>query len=234
MNLLHIFYTSLGSAVVLFILTKLMGNREMSQLSMFDFIIGITIGSIAAEMATEIEEFMKPLVAMMVYAVLSVLISYINCKSMVARRFFTGKSLILMEDGKIYNKNLMKAKLDVNEFLMQCRNQGYFNIDSIHSAILEPNGRISLLPKSSKRYATPEDLKIMPDEEKPIINLIIDGKILKENLRCTGKDEKWLQEQVNKQGISNLSDVFLATCDHKHNINLYIKINKKFTHDIFQ
>lgn len=234
MNLLNILYTSIGSVIVLFILTKLMGNREMSQMSMFDFITAITIGSIAAEMATALEEFMKPLVAMIVYAVLTVLISYITCKSVAARRFFSGKSLILFEDGKIYNKNLIRAKLDVNEFLMLCRNQGYFNINNLQSAILEPNGKISFLPKSSKRFVIPEDLKILPEEERPLVNVIIDGKILEENLTCTGKDEKWLKEQINKQGIPNLSEVFLATCDHKHNISVYIKINQRLTHDIFQ
>lgn len=209
MNLITILYTSLGSLVALFILTKLMGNREMSQMSMFDFVIAITIGSIAAEMATDLEEFLEPLVAMIVYAVLSILIAYLNCKSIVARRFISGKSLILFEDGKLYNKNFMKARLDINEFLMLCRNQGYFNLNHLQTAILEPNGKISFLPKSSKRYVIPEDLKILPEEERPLVNLIIDGKILVENLNCTGKNEKWLIEELNKQGVK-LSDVFFS------------------------
>lgn len=122
MDLLKIVALSLGSVIFLFILTKLMGNKEMSQLSMFDYIIGITIGSIAAEMATALEsDFMQPLVAMAVYAVVSIAISVLSYKSLKFRRISSGDSLILLDNGEIYRDNLKKAKLDLNEFLMQCR-----------------------------------------------------------------------------------------------------------------
>ncbi len=122
MDLLKIVALSLGSVIFLFILTKLMGNKEMSGLSMFDYIIGITIGSIAAEMATALEsDFMQPLVAMAVYAVVSIVISVLSYKSLKFRRISSGDSLILLDNGEIYRDNLKKAKLDLNEFLMQCR-----------------------------------------------------------------------------------------------------------------
>lgn len=122
MDLLKIVALSLGSVIFLFILTKLMGNKEMSQLSMFDYIIGITIGSIAAEMATALEnDFMQPLVAMAVYAIVSIIISVLSYKSLKFRRMSSGDSLILLDNGEIYRDNLKKAKLDLNEFLMQCR-----------------------------------------------------------------------------------------------------------------
>ena len=122
MDLLKIVALSLGSVIFLFILTKLMGNKEMSQLSMFDYIIGITIGSIAAEMATALEsDFMQPLVAMAVYAVVSIVISVLSYKSLKFRGISSGDSLILLDNGEIYRDNLKKAKLDLNEFLMQCR-----------------------------------------------------------------------------------------------------------------
>lgn len=122
MDLLKIVALSLGSVIFLFILTKLMGNKEMSQLSMFDYIIGITIGSIAAEMATALEsDFMQPLVAMAVYAVVAIIISVLSYKSLKFRRISSGDSLILLDNGEIYRDNLKKAKLDLNEFLMQCR-----------------------------------------------------------------------------------------------------------------
>ncbi len=122
MDLLKIVALSLGSVIFLFILTKLMGNKEMSQLSMFDYIIGITIGSIAAEMATALEnDFMQPLVAMAIYAVVSIIISILSYKSLKFRRISSGDSLILLDNGEIYRDNLKKAKLDLNEFLMQCR-----------------------------------------------------------------------------------------------------------------
>lgn len=124
MELLYVTFTTIGSIITLFILTKIMGNKQMSQLSMFDYIIGITIGSIAAEMATNLEEFEKPLIAMIIYALFALLISIANYKSIAIRRIITGKSLVLFEDGKLYEGNLRKARIDINEFLMECRNNG--------------------------------------------------------------------------------------------------------------
>ncbi len=127
MDLLKITALSFGSVIFLFILTKLMGNKEMSQLSMFDYIIGITIGSIAAEMATALEnDFMQPLVAMAVYAIVSIIISILSYKSLKVRRIISGNSLILLDNGELYRNNLKKAKLDLNEFLMQCRTARIF------------------------------------------------------------------------------------------------------------
>ena len=118
MELVKVVFLSLGSAVALFILTKIMGNKEISQLSMFDYIIGITIGSIAAEMATSLEsDFMQPLVAMAMYAVVAIIISIVNNKSLKIRRFIYGRSLVLLDNGVLYRKNFKKAKLDMNEFL---------------------------------------------------------------------------------------------------------------------
>ena len=152
MDLLKIVFLSLGSIIVLFILTKLMGNREMSQLSMFDYVVSITIGSIAAEMSTSLENnFLEPVIAMIVYGIVATAISYFTCKSIKIRRIVSGRGKILYDNGKLYRKNLIKSKLDLNEFLMQCRINGYFNLADIQTAILEPNGRISFLPVSRKK-----------------------------------------------------------------------------------
>ncbi|WP_312644714.1 DUF421 domain-containing protein [Hydrogenoanaerobacterium sp.] len=207
----------------------------MSQLSMFDYINGITIGSIAAEMATALEDdFKKPLTAMVVYALLSVAFSIATSKSIKLRRFLTGETLILYDDGKIFEKNLKKAKLDVSEFLSQCRTNGYFNIANIQTAILEPNGKISFLPLSSQRPVTPCDLNLSPAQEKAVVNVIIDGKILPDNLKFTGNNEQWLQKQLQAQEVSKVEDVFLATCDRDNNLSVYVKIKKKMTRDMFE
>jgi uncharacterized membrane protein YcaP (DUF421 family) len=142
MDFIKISVLSLTSLIVLFILTKLMGNKEMSQLSMFDYIIGITIGSIAAEMSTALEdEFWQPLLAMFIYALVSIIISFISSKSLKFRRIVTGTTLVLLDNGKLYYKNFKKAKLDLDEFLMLCRVNGYFNLSDIQTALLESNGK---------------------------------------------------------------------------------------------
>lgn len=235
MDILKIVSLSFGSLVILFILTKLMGNREMSQLTMFDYIVGITIGSIAAEMSTSLESnFMEPVVAMIVYGLVTVFISYITCKSLSLRRFFTGRARILLDNGKLYRKNFKSAKIDLNDFLMECRINGYFNLSDIQTAILEPNGRVSFLPKSLKRPATPEDLNLSPNTENIVINVILDGVLLKENLAKTGNNINWLENNLKEQGINDIKKVFLATCDNQSNLSVYVKLDKKNKHDYFE
>lgn len=234
MELIYVFFTAIGSLIALFLLTKLMGNKQMSQLSMFDYINGITIGSIAAEMATSLEDdFLKPLVAMSVYAVMSVVISILSCKSLKIRRFLMGKTYTLMSGGKIYNKNLLKCKIDIDDLLTQCRNNGYFNLSDIESAVLETNGRISFLPKSTRRSATPEDMGITPPQEKLVSDIIMDGVLLKGNLKATGNNEEWLHKQLKSQGVKNIKDVFLATCDQNNDLSVYVKTNVTSNRDIF-
>ncbi len=233
-ELIKICVTSLGSLIILFILTKLIGNREMSQLNMFDYINSITIGSIAAEMATALEDFLQPLVAMVVYALATILISYVSCKSVRLQRIITGKTKILLDNGKIYSKNFSKARLEINEFLTQCRSQGYFNINDIQTAILETNGKVSILPKSGIKPVTPDDLQIQVKQEQLNTNIILDGTILKENLKNVGKTEEWLYKEIDKQGRFKLKNIFLATIDENDRLSIYVKINKSNKHDAFE
>src|SRR5574344_951484 len=121
-DILYIILLSSGSVVVLFILTKFMGYRQLSEMSLFDYINGITIGSIAAEMATSLEnDYKEPLTAMIIYSIFSVLLSKISTKSLKARQFIEGKPVVLMDKGKIFEKNLKKAKIDLSDILVQCR-----------------------------------------------------------------------------------------------------------------
>ncbi len=227
MELLHVFLTSVGSVVFLFILTKLLGNKQMSQLSMFDYINGITIGSIAAEMATALEDdFLLPMIGMAVYTAAALLISLVASHSIKLRKFLIGRPLILYDNGKLYRECMKKAKLDLNEFLTECRNNGYFNLSEIQTAILETNGKISILPAASSRPVTPADMNLSPAQEKLPVNLIIDGSVLADNLKAIGKNEKWLQNQLHAQGYHDFREIFLATCDDQDNVSLYVKVTK--------
>ena len=225
MEFVKIIWLSLGSILTLFVLTKIMGNKEMSQLNMFDYVIGITIGSIAAEMSTALESsFIQPLTAMIVYAVVTIIISSISNHNLKARRVIDGRTLILLDNGKLYRNNFKKGKLDLNEFLMQCRTNGYFNISQIQTAILESNGKISFLPNSLKRPATPEDLNLNPKQDYLKTNLILDGAVLEDNLKFTGHDKEWLQKQIKKQGIYDFKQIFLATYDSNNDLSIYVKL----------
>lgn len=236
MDILKIIVLSVSSFIVLFILTKLMGNREMAQLSMFDYIISITIGSIAAEMATALEDdFIEPLVAMIIYAIGAIFVSWLALHSIKARKFISGTSRILYDNGKIYFKNLKKAKMDLNEFLMQCRTNEYFNLSYIQTAILESNGKLSFIPNSLKRPTTPEDFNMNPKQEFLVTNVIIDGKVIEENLKNTGNNFKWLHDNLEKQKAGKLENILLATCDKDNNLSIYKKINNlDNSHDMFE
>ena len=190
-DILRIILTSLVSIAVLFCLCKLIGQRQISQMSMFDYINSITVGSIAAEFATELENWWEPLTATIVYGLVTVLINVITCKSIPLRKFFSGKPVVLFEEGKIYKANLMKAKMDVNEFLTQCRVAGYFDLSQLEAAVLETNGQISFLPKSGSRPVTPQDLQLTPEPVSAWYDLILDGQLMEDNLKASGRSVSW-------------------------------------------
>ncbi|MCM1499935.1 MAG: DUF421 domain-containing protein [Clostridium sp.] len=233
MEYLTVAYQALFSAIALLILTKLMGYRQVSQFSMFDYVNSITIGSIAAEMAIDLDgNYLKPLVAMVVYAVFVLLLSKCSEKSIVLRRLINGKAIVLYQNDELYNENLRKAKMNVDEFLVECRINGYFDLSQVESAVLEPNGKVSFLPVTQERPATPKDLGIVPSQEELFANVIIDGKVLEYNLKHVGKDMNWLNQQLDGQNVKKIEDVFLAICDKQGNFHVYPKINHVVDRDI--
>lgn len=221
MDALNIILTSLLSALALFIIAKILGHKQMSQLDFFDYITGITIGSIAAELATELESPWKPLIAMIVYGVVAVSLTCITSKFPKTRKYINGTPTIIMNNGKLYRNNMKKAKLDLSEFMVMCRQEGYFNLKDIQTAIFEYNGRLTILPVSDKRPITPYDMGIAPESEHIYTELIMDGRVLDENLMRKGLDTKWLDKELSKKGYTRASDIFLATCDDKNQLTVY-------------
>ncbi len=235
MDLLNVAATSAGALIILFLLTKLIGNKQMSQMNLFDYINGITIGSIAAEMATSLEsDFLQPALAMVIFALLTILMDLASNHSFRARRFFEGKSIILMENGKLYYKQFRRARVDINEFLGQCRNNGYFRLTDLHTVILEPNGQMSFLPMATAHPATPADLKLPPPQQDTApYTLIADGQLLAHNLHACGKDSNWLQKQLAAQNIKQ-EEVFLATNDGSNTLDVWKREGSKTKRDRFQ
>ena len=220
-SLLKVLATSVVSIIVLFFLTKIMGRKQMSELSMFDYIIGISIGSIAAEMATNIEEYEKPLVAMIVYAVIALIISIADSKFFKTQKVVSGLPLIIYEDGRIYEEALNKSKMGVNDLLSQARLQGYFNLSELKLAVLEPNGKISFLPLACSRPLNPQDMNMTPSQEDMPVSVIIDGKIIDNNLSDSSIDRKTLMKALETQKIKSIGDIILATCDSDGNVSVY-------------
>ena len=234
MDFLHALVVAPVSIVVLFVLSKIIGNKQMSNLNLFDYINGITIGSIAAEMATsEFSDFWGCFVALIVYAGVVIVLSYVSQKSIALRRLFTGKAIVLYDKGKIYKKNFITAKIDMNEFLTMLRDKGYFVLDDVETVLLEQTGQMSVLPKENKRPVTPDDLKVRVHQTHLEVVVISDGKILEENLRSTGNNTSWLKKQLELQNIKAES-VFAGICDGNNNLKIYNCSDEKPTNDPFE
>ena len=210
MEIIKIILTALLAVAALFIITKIMGHKQVAQLDFFDYVSGITIGSIGAELATEPENPEKPLIALAIYGLASLLLNLTAHKLPKTRKYINGTPTILFNDGKLYRPNLKKAKLDLSEFMLMCREQGYFDLAEIQTAIFEQNGKVSILPKSANRPATPADLHLNVKTAHIGVEVIMDGRILGENLSRMGRNEKWLEKQIKEQGFSDAKGVFLG------------------------
>ncbi|MCD8355470.1 MAG: DUF421 domain-containing protein [Clostridia bacterium] len=220
--------TALFSIAALFVITKLIGYRQLSQMSTFDYINGITIGSIAAELSVaEGQEFWEWLIALVVYGIAAWLLAVVSDHSVKARRLVNGRAIVLLDKGKLYDKNFRRAHMDIHEFQMECRSNGYFDLSQIQTAVLESNGSISILPVSRTRPATPEDLALSVQQETMCGNVIIDGKIMKKNLQNMGYDLEWLEKQLQKQHKTKVSDIFLATCSSDGILTIFERARKE-------
>ena len=210
MDVIRVILSTLLSVASLFFIAKLMGHKQVAQLDFFDYISGITIGSVAAELATELEKPWKPLIALAVYGLASVLLRVLTTKLPKTRKFINGTPTILMDSGKLYRKNLKKAKLELSEFLLLCREMGYFDLGEIQTAVFESNGKLSVLPKAANRTATPQDLKITVKEAHIGTEVILDGRVMSDNLSRMGKNEAWLEKQLKSQGYKDAKEIFLG------------------------
>ena len=222
MEFLTVILASLFSAAVLFIIAKIIGHKQVAQLEFFDYITGITIGSIAAELATTLDKpWWKPTVSMIVFGIITVVLSVLTRIFPRSRKFINGTPTIVMNDGKLYRKNMKKAKLELSEFLLLCRQEGYFNLDDIQTAVYEYNGKLSILPMSTKRPLNPEDMELSPEPEHIGTEVIMDGRVIGDNLKRKGLNETWLQKELKEQGYKNAKEIFLGICGDENKLTLY-------------
>ena len=210
MDFLKLVGTALLSVVALFVITKIMGHKQVAQLDFFDYVSGITIGSIGAELATDLEAPWKSLVALVIYGGVSVLLNFLTHRCPRTRKYINGTPSILFENGNLYRENLKKAKLDLSEFMLLCREQGYFDLDDIETAVFEANGQLSILPKMSVHPLTPRDIGLTVEKKFIGVEVVMDGRVMGENLSWLGRDERWLCRQLAMMGIRNVKDVLLG------------------------
>lgn len=208
----QILILSTVSALALFFLARLLGYRQISELTVFDYINSITIGSIAAELAAadSWEGAARYAIALVVYAGFTWLLSLLCARFPRFRRYAVGETAVLMQKGHLIPENFCRAHMDPNDFLMQCRNAGYFDLAQIDTVYLEPNGRISIHPCAKERPVTPADLSLAPPEEEIPTPVVLCGRALTENLSALGFDMAWLSRQLATHGL-DAAHTFLAT-----------------------
>lgn len=223
MDMLKVLILSVASFAVLFVLTKLMGYRQISEMSFFDYVVGITIGSVAADMATNIDtQWWRGIIAMAVYALFEILLPWISRKSVRARSFISGKPVVLIKNGQIDKNALKKAHLDINDLLASARGQGYFSLSDIDGAIIETSGKVSFLPTPQMRQLNPKDFNFSPMHTGLCTNLVLDGKIMYSNLKGTGIDERKLNKILADRQV-RLKDVLLLTVNEAGQTEIYKK-----------
>ena len=225
-ELLNVVFRALVSLVALFLVTKLIGKKQVSQLSLFDYVIGISIGNFAAEMTINLEsEELYGILAVVIFGGIAYLVSILSIKSIKLRRFFMGTPTILIEHGKILQDSFYKVRYDINDMLEQCRIKGYYDISEIEYAIVEANGELSIMPNGSNRSVTIKDMNLKAEKQGLCANVIIDGKIMYHNLKVINKDEDWLNRELKLKG-KKLEDIILSTVDINDKIVFYER-NKK-------
>lgn len=222
MEVLQVVLASLFSAVILFLIAKVIGHKQVAQLEFFDYITGITIGSIAAELATTLDKpWWKPTISMLVFGSITVTLSIITRRFAKSRKFINGTPTIIMNDGKLYRENMKKAKLELSEFLLLCRQEGYFNLNDIQAAVFEYNGKLSILPISTKRPLNPEDMELNPKPEHIGTEIIMDGRVMGDNLKRKGLNGDWLRKELKKQGYKSPREIFLGICYDENQLTLF-------------
>ena len=222
MDFLMLIIKSIGSLFALFILTNLLGKKQINQLNMFDYVIGISIGNVVAEMTVNKEvNFFDGIIVMAIYSLLYLIVSFITIKSIKFRKIISGTPTILMENGKLIRNGLKKVKIDVNEFLEEARTCGYFDISELEYAIMETNGKISFLSKNKYTNVTKDDLNLKNSYKGPSIELIIDGAIIDNNLKKINKNRSWLITRLNNMNHKDIKKMLLVIIDSNEKITVF-------------
>ncbi|ERI09005.1 DUF421 domain-containing protein [Aneurinibacillus aneurinilyticus] len=201
--------------VVLFAITRFSGKKQLAQLTFFEYIVGITIGDITAVIATDIENnLVHGYTSLLVFAAIPFFVDYLSLKSKFVRQLFEGKGTVLVKNGKILEDNLKKEHINTDELLAQLRLKNMFKVADVEFAILETNGQLSVMPKKDAQPVTVKDLQLnLPAEVEPE-TVIMDGQVLLDPLRASGRTAQWLDTELKKTGVK-LENVFLGQVDDK-------------------
>jgi uncharacterized membrane protein YcaP (DUF421 family) len=209
---LFIALRSLFAFVAVLLMARWLNKEQLSHLTFIDWIVGITIGSIAANMATDFQgrswSYMTALVA---FSAAAYLVGFITEKSRPVRKLIEGEPTVVIHNGRILEHNMAKLRYNLDNLLSQLRDKNVFNIEDVEFALLEGNGGLSVLLKSQKRPVTPADLNVPTSYEGVSSEIIVDGQVIYQNLRQNELDEQWLIAELKKRGYNSPRDIMFAS-----------------------
>ncbi len=226
MALIEVFVRVVLTVIVMIVMARSNGPKQIAQMSFYDYVSGITVGSIAATISVnESVSFLAGLFAIFLFLGISLLLNFITQKNLKTNMLLTGEPINVMVNGTINTKGLSKSRMTVSELLSNLRYSGYFNIRDVESAILEPTGKLSVQPKNFARKVRYDDIHPQAKEPEKVIPVIMSGCVLTDNLSILDKDEQWLLREMKKQGMQKeeLKDILLAVLDGNEKLTVYKK-----------
>lgn len=222
---LVVFVRGLIAFFTLLIFARLLGKQQVSELTLFEYILGITIGSTASTLTSDLSSAAWPhWVGVGIWTGLVLLVQWITLKSKKLFKYINGEPVIIILNGKIMDDSMRKMRYTLYDLLEQLRNMGIFDIGEVEFAILETNGKLSVLKKSQYQPLTPNDMNVPTDYKGISTELIFNGIIIDNHLKNLNLDRQWLFGELNKKGIQDASEVFFATLDTSG--NLYVDTYK--------
>lgn len=212
------------SFFALLVLVRLTGKQQLSELTYFDYIVGITIGSISGTLSVSVNQnTTATLAGMVIWTLLPILLAYISLHNVWFRKVVEGEATVVIENGKILENNLGKLRLSMDDLLAELRSQSIFNITDVEFALYETSGKLSIQLKSQKKPLTPADLNLPTQYEGLCTTLIDDGKVLIDALKSLNLTKAWLYHQLSKKNIQDPSQVSLAQLDTTGNLYVDLK-----------
>lgn len=216
-----VFLQTLVSFVVLLFLTRLLGKQQVSQLTFYEYLNGITFGSIAANVATDdLANAPDHLIGLVSYGLLTLAVSRMALKNRKFRKMVAGEPVVVIQDGNILEDNLREMNMNLDELTMLLRAENIFDYKELELAIIEQSGALSVLKKPAYQGVTRKDLHIREKSKGLAVEVIIDGQIIYENLRAMDLDGRWLVEQLRQRKIANTSQVCLATVNKQQKLQI--------------
>ncbi|GAV22175.1 DUF421 domain-containing protein [Carboxydothermus pertinax] len=218
---------SLAAFIAVLIITKLIGKSQLGQLTISDYINGIVIGSIAANVAVDLRtNVVHYLTGMAAFGALTILVQWAGLKNRNVRKLLQDEPTIVIHNGKILEHNMKLMRYTMDDLMMQLREKGAFNVADVEFAVAEPNGELSVLLKSTKRPVTPEDLGLNPPYEGVPAELVVDGELIEQNFEQHGLAKEWFFNYLKEQGITNLKDIAYAQIDANGQVYIDLKHDK--------